>query len=104
MSKRDLFSELSTSLDEARQHAEGKITLRRYEVSELAPLYIAPNEIISLREKLNVSRGVLAHILRTSTRTLESWEQGRSVPTGPAVTLLKLVEQYPDMLEKLRSL
>jgi putative transcriptional regulator len=32
MSKRDVFSELSTALTEVKQHSEGKLTLRTHEV------------------------------------------------------------------------
>jgi putative transcriptional regulator len=32
MSKRDLFAELSTSLNEAKEHSEGKLTLKTNEM------------------------------------------------------------------------
>ena len=104
MNKRDLFNELTNSLNEVKQHCEGKITLRSLGVSTLPQLEIAPYEIMDLRERLNISRSVFAHLLRTSPRTLENWEQGRSVPNGPALTLLKLVQQHPETLVKISSL
>ena len=35
MSKRDLFAELATSLNEAKEHSEGKLTLKTHEVKLL---------------------------------------------------------------------
>lgn len=42
--------------------------------------------------------------LRTNTRTLENWEQGRATPNAQATTLMRLVERYPDTVERLASL
>ncbi|EPD5144743.1 TPA: helix-turn-helix domain-containing protein, partial [Vibrio cholerae] len=52
----------------------------------------------------NMSRGVFARLLHTSSRTLENWEQGRSVPNGQAVTLLKLVQRHPETLSHIAEL
>lgn len=104
MSNRDLFSELTTALNEAKAHSEGKLTLKTHEVKEASNLEISPKEILSIREQYNMSRGVFARYLHTSTRTLENWEQGRSVPNGQAVTLLKLVQSHPETLSHIASL
>lgn len=104
MSKRDLFSELLTALSEAKLHSEGKLTLRTHEVETNEPFNISPSEIISIREMFNMSRGVFAKYLRTSSRTLENWEQGRSVPNGQAVTLLRLVQTHPETLGHIAAL
>lgn len=108
MSNRDLFTELSSALTEAKQHSEGKLTLRTHKVSTNNELGISPVEIIGIREKLNLnlnlSRGVFAQLLHTSSRTLENWEQGRSSPNGQAVTLLKLVQRYPETLTQIAEL
>ena len=104
MSKRDLFSELSTALSEAKQHSEGKLTLRTHEVDNVDSLHISPAEIVTIRETFNMSRGVFAKYLHTSSRTLENWEQGRSVPNGQAITLLKLVQTHPETLQFIAAL
>jgi len=74
MSKRDLFTELSTSLSEAKEHSEVKLTLKTHELVIAAEWVILPYEILSIREKFNMSRGVFANYLHTSVRTLENWE------------------------------
>lgn len=104
MSNRNLFAELSSALVEAKQHSEGKLTLKTHAVNEVSELKISPDEILSIREKFNMSRGVFASLLHTSSRTLENWEQGRSAPNGQAVTLLKLVQRYPETLAHIAEL
>ena len=104
MSKRDLFTELSTALNEAKMHNEGKLTLKTHEIKISDELAISPDEIMSIRQQFNMSRGVFANYLHTSARTLENWEQGRSAPNGQAVTLLKLVKSYPETLSHIATL
>jgi len=104
MSKRDLFSELTTALTEAKQHSEGKLTLRTVSLESQDKLTISPSEILSIREKFKMSRGVFAKYLHTSSRTLENWEQGRSNPNGQAVTLLRLVQTHPETLSHISEL
>lgn len=104
MSKRNLFSELSGALNEAKQHSENKLTLKTHSVEIPDGLTISPDEIINLREKFNMSRGLFAKYLHTSSRTLENWEQGRSKPNEQAITLLKLVKSHPETLEHIAAL
>lgn len=104
MSKRDLFSELSTALTEAKQHSKNKLTLKTHTIKTPSELKISPKEIIVLRENFNMSRGVFAKYLHTSLRTLENWEQGRSKPNEQAVTLLKLVKSHPETLNFIAAL
>ena len=72
MSKRNLFSELSTALTEARQHSENKLTLKSHTIEIPQGLNISPKEIVRIRENFNMSRGVFAKYLHTSSRTLEN--------------------------------
>jgi len=104
MSSRDLFTELSSALVEAKAHSEGKLTLKTHQVDEVGELNILPKEIVDIRETFNMSRGVFARLLHTSARTLENWEQGRSAPNGQAVTLLKLVQRHPETLTHIAEL
>lgn len=104
MSKRDLFAELNSALVEAKEHSEGKLTLKTHEVNDASELSISPDEIVNIREQFNMSRGVFARLLHTSSRTFENWEQGRSVPNGQAITLLKLVQRHPETLVHIAEL
>ena len=104
MSNRDLFAELNSALVEAKSHSEGKLTLKTHQLSNAGELNISPDEIVNIREQFNMSRGVFASLLHTSSRTLENWEQGRSAPNGQAVTLLKLVQRHPETLAHIAEL
>jgi putative transcriptional regulator len=104
MSNRDLFTELSSTLVEAKAHSEGKLTLKTHQVNQVSELNISPDEIVNIREQFNMSRGVFARLLHTSSRTLENWEQGRSAPNGQAITLLRLVQRYPETLAHITDL
>jgi putative transcriptional regulator len=65
---------------------------------------VTPSELVRLRARLNLSRGVFAAYLRTNVRTLENWEQGRARPNAQAALLIHLVKHYPDTVERLASL
>ena len=44
-----------------------------------------------------------ARLLNVSVRTVQNWEQGRRRPTGPAVSLIRIVErEAPLVLRALR--
>jgi putative transcriptional regulator len=57
-------------------------------------------EIKALREKAGVSQRTFATMLGVSYRTLQDWEQGRRVPTGPAMNLLRLYDAMPEAITK----
>jgi putative transcriptional regulator len=104
MSKRNLFEELTQGLEEIARFKSGKLTLKSYKVSPRTEFDVTADIIRDTRERLNLSRGVFAHKLRVSPRTLEKWEQGRAKPNKQASALILLTREYPDMLEKLEKL
>lgn len=104
MSNRNLFAELSSALVEAKEHSQGKLTLKTHQFGNMNELNISPDEIVAIREQFNMSRGIFARLLHTSSRTLENWEQGRSAPNGQAITLLRLVQRHPETLTHIAEL
>lgn len=52
---------------------------------------------------MNLSRPVFASYLRTKPRTLENWEQGRAKPNAQAALLIRLVEKFPDTVQRLEA-
>lgn len=64
---------------------------------------VSADELMALRERLHFSRPVFARYLRTNPRTLENWEQGRAKPNAQASLLIRLVERYPDTVERLAT-
>lgn len=101
MKKRNLFDEIVDGVHALKDEREGKITLKRISTPPTKVSELDPKEILALRNKLNLSRAVFAHTIRTNPRTVESWEQGRSKPNAQAVILIKLVEKYPETLQHL---
>ncbi|PYC20248.1 transcriptional regulator [Aquipseudomonas alcaligenes] len=103
MKKRDLFAEMMQGVSELAAHRQGKITLRTTEVEEKPAPEVSAEEIVALRKKLRMSQAVFARRIRTSTGTLRNWEQKKSKPNTQAALLIKLVEQYPDMVDRLEA-
>lgn len=101
MKKRNLFSEITEGLDALANARVGKQTLRTHEVEINPAPDVTADELTALRERLNLSRPVFARYLRTNPRTLENWEQGRAKPNAQASLLIRLVEKFPDTMERL---
>ncbi|NYT61895.1 transcriptional regulator [Alcaligenaceae bacterium] len=104
MSKRNLFTELTDGFEALANEREGKVTLRHHTIKAALAPEITAEELMTLREHLHLSRGVFARYLRTNPRTLENWEQGRAKPNAQAALLIRLVQQYPDTVERLATL
>ena len=104
MAKRILFAELTEGFDALAAEREGKVTLKQHAVEVRPVPVITAAELTGLRHKLKLSRAVFARHLRINERTLETWEQGRSHPNAQAALLIKLVERYPDTVERLSGI
>lgn len=104
MTKRNLFAELTEGFETLKNSRSGKVTLRQH-VVEFEPVPdVTADELLTLRTRLNLSRGVFAQYLRTNPRTLENWEQGRAKPNAQAALLIRMVQRYPDTIERLATL
>ncbi|ECG0942537.1 transcriptional regulator [Salmonella enterica subsp. salamae] len=79
MTKRDIFSELMTGMQELKEHQEGKITLKTYKVSKRAPI-------------------------TTGETTYQNWELGRAKPNAQTVLLIRMVQKNPETLNALAQL
>lgn len=94
MTNRDLGAEILSGIEEIQRFKKGEKKLRTTELSEPS----APNII---RAKLKMSQSAFAAMLGVSKRTLQDWEQGRREPHGPAVALLRIAEQHPEVFSDL---
>ena len=94
MNKRNIGNEILEGLNEIKKFNKGKLKLRTTTLS-------APSEPSVIRSKLHLTQSAFAGFLGVSTRTLQDWEQGRRSPQGPAIALLRIAEQHPDIFTDL---
>ena len=103
MTKRNLFGEINEGLEHLKKARLEKTTLRSVERDFKPAAIINAEEVVAIRERLNLSRSVFASYLRTNVRTLENWEQGRAKPNAQAALLIHLVDRYPETVKKIAS-
>jgi putative transcriptional regulator len=59
--------------------------------------------VAHIRERVGLSQAEFARLIGVSVRTLQDWEQGRRVPSGPARALLTLAHRNPRALLELAA-
>lgn len=68
------------------------------------PHAYTPEQIHALRIRLGLKQRQFADVLFVSDKTVKAWEQGINRPSGPALRLLQIIEQHPEVLaERLRA-
>ena len=90
MSKRDIGQEILEGIRDVKAYKSGKKTLRVHTLKEPAPPKV-------IRTRLKLSQSAFAGLMGVSLRTVQDWEQGRRKPSGPAVALLRIAEQRPEV-------
>lgn len=103
MTKRDILSKLVEGFDALKSEREGKLTLRQVKLAAHPAPVLAPQDMLAVREKSNFSCTVFARYLRTNSRTLDNWERGRAKPNAQAALLIRMVGQFPDMVQRLEA-
>ena len=53
-------------------------------------------DVRAIREKISLSQGEFAKLFGLSKRTLEHWEHGRRIPSGPARAFLTVIAREPE--------
>ncbi|HKX29956.1 MAG TPA: helix-turn-helix domain-containing protein [Blastocatellia bacterium] len=94
----DLFGDLMQSLDQALRYSRGEQVNVRTTVLPAPPEPMSKKEIIQLREQLNCSQAVFAHLLNVSVKTLQAWEQGVRTRGDVALKLLTIAKHHPEVL------
>ncbi|WP_273391974.1 helix-turn-helix domain-containing protein [Actinobacillus porcinus] len=104
MTDTTLFEDLMTGLSEIEQHMKGEIELPSYTLSRPEQLEKTGDEVRSIRDELHLSQSELAKRLRMSVRTLQNWEQGRTLPNPHSLMLLRMARREPKLFEVVASL
>ena len=59
---------------------------------------VAPVDVGAVRERLGLTQQAFAEAFGVSLGTVRNWEQGRSVPEGPARVLLAVIDKAPHVV------
>ncbi|MCX5973655.1 MAG: helix-turn-helix domain-containing protein [Coprothermobacterota bacterium] len=94
MRQRDIGQKILEGIRDVMVHKTGKKTLRIHTLKTPAPPWV-------VRANLKLSQSVFASLMGVSLRTVQDWEQGRRKPSGPAVALLRIAEQKPEVFTQL---
>ena len=86
--KSEAFQELLTSVRQAGRIRRGAMRASRVTTFK-------PADIKAVRRKLRVSQSEFALMIGVNVSTLRNWEQGRRVPDGPALALLRVASKNP---------
>jgi DNA-binding transcriptional regulator YiaG len=77
-----------------RVRPEERLTIRTVELPD-DPADYGPREVRAVREGLNVSQMVFAHLIGASPALVRAWEQGGRVPSPMARRLLDSIRRDP---------
>jgi DNA-binding transcriptional regulator YiaG len=58
-------------------------------------------DVKALRQRLGISQEAFAGRYGLDVATVRNWEQGRTIPEGPAAALLQLIDRDPDKIVEL---
>jgi HTH-type transcriptional regulator/antitoxin MqsA len=64
---------------------------------------LSPEHIIAIRRRYNLNQDDLEKLLGMGQKVVTRWECGKVLQTKPVDDLLRLIEQLPQTIEKLRE-
>lgn len=84
-----LFDTLTRSVKEAG-------SIKRGEKQASREFHFDAPDVKAIRERTGLSQPRFSQLIGVSVETLQSWEQGRKYPQGPARVLLKVFQSNPS--------
>lgn len=93
----DFFGELMDGLTEALAYSKGKAAADTFTRKRSLP----DVDVCQTRKELHLTQKGFANVLGVSSRTVESWEAGRTTPTPTAKKLIYLIHEDNSLVEKL---
>lgn len=66
----------------------------------ILPKDITASELKAIRKKYNLTQKDFAKLVNCSKSTIERWEVSSTSISGPIVLAVKLLEEYPNYLDK----
>jgi len=83
-----MFDELLESVREGGAMLRGEKKAARR-------MTIEASGVRAIRQGTRLSQSEFAQLVGVSIKTLQNWEQDRRRPTGPAATLLRIIDKQP---------
>ena len=74
--------------------------VERHETPQPPKTDLRPDEIREIRYKLGQSQSEFAAMIGVTPPTLQSWEEGKRLPDGPALALLRVAARNPKIVAK----
>ena len=84
-------NDLIQSLGEALAHAKGKGCV----------IIHAPLDPSEVRKHAKLTQAQMAPVMGMSVSGYRKWEQGKRSISGPAATLLRIIEKEPEVVKRL---
>jgi putative transcriptional regulator len=91
--KAEAFEELLTSVRQAGRIARGEARASRR-------TSYRPADVKAIRAALEQTQEEFAAMIGVSVATLRNWEQGRRMPEGPALALLRVAAAEPQAVAR----
>jgi len=105
MAEFNVYEGIMQGLQEAVEYKKGNAVNAKVRVhSKVDPINVSvytPTDVIKIRMALNLSQKGLAYAIGVSPRTVESWEAGKSSPSGVATRILHLIEADNSLIDRL---
>jgi putative transcriptional regulator len=91
----EIFGEIVTGLGEAIAYARGKGNPRDFRVHIPETM-----DVRAIRKRLKMSQAAFAEHFGFSAARVRDWEQGRSSPDQAVRAYLRVIEEEPEMVER----
>ncbi len=91
--QRDIAAELLQAAEEIRDNRPSAVMVPTEDGQ-----YVR-SEVARVRSVLKLSQSKFARLLGVPVATVQAWEQGRREPGAAALSLLKVAEKRPDVLQ-----
>ncbi len=66
----------------------------------MAGKFESGDDVVALRQFVGLTQVRFAEAMGISVHTLRNWEQGRRLPEGPAVALLRIAARHPKIIRE----
>ena len=97
----EAYKSIVKGLEEAIEYEKGNlksVKVSRIYINEV-PAYIG-KQIRDIRTKNNLTQMAFSKVLGVSKKTVEAWEAGKNIPSGPAQRMMEVMSKDNEFLEK----